>query len=272
MRLVEILLEGGNAFKEAGSIHKLEIPATLKQLEKQLGFKNLTNRLLGSAGNKTFSGDLDIAIDLSKTELLDLLKSKMDPSNVRIVGGLIHILVPIVGYNSNLDQEIASQQDRKRTGFIQVDFVLGDVEWNKNYYHANPKSKFPGKYRNLLLVAFLRANRTVTKTQDGEIESGYVWSPTEGLSLREKIKTSDKSKTTTKVVSNEKNFDKIAKTLFGSNASGQDLMSFEKLYNIIQTTNPNISSKVFRLFAEEIEPKHLSLDWPGSIRVHLPQT
>ena len=61
------LNEGGSA-PGVGPIHKDEIEATLAPLERELGI-SLIDNMLGSAGKKQFSGDIDVAVQIDPDDI-----------------------------------------------------------------------------------------------------------------------------------------------------------------------------------------------------------
>lgn len=124
---------GGNAFKEiTRSINASEILDTLRWLEDNWTGANISNiplwqRLLGSAGKKAASGDLDLNIDeelyninIVKTELETLLGA----DKVKHHSGLnqLYTAVPINGNRNN--------------GFVQIDFMFGKYNWQRFSYYA----------------------------------------------------------------------------------------------------------------------------------------
>jgi hypothetical protein len=66
------IVEGGNVFKDADGgaltqrIRQTDVKSTLAWLEELLPGLDLQNNTLGSTGIKDTSGDLDIAVDVSK--------------------------------------------------------------------------------------------------------------------------------------------------------------------------------------------------------------
>ena len=62
-----LLNEGGSA-PGVGPIHKDEMQATLAPLERAFGI-DLYNNMLGSAGKKQFSGDIDVAVTVEQDDI-----------------------------------------------------------------------------------------------------------------------------------------------------------------------------------------------------------
>jgi hypothetical protein len=180
---MSILTEGG-AMPGVGAIHIDEIEPTLDSLEKILGI-DLKNNTLGSVGKKEFSGDIDIALDISNEDLPAFVeKLKSIPEVLDLAkSSVIMTKVKIADYDPN-----KQVQGKPRTGYVQVDFMPGDPGWLKTYYHAPQEkdSKYKGVFRNLLLASIVaRVNRkdSEQKLPDGRAMQSerYMWSPTDGL-------------------------------------------------------------------------------------------
>ena len=127
---VKKLSEGG-AMDGVGAIHHTEIDATLDALEKSLGV-SLKDNVLGSVGKKEFSGDIDVAIDIPKEKLQDFAaKLEASPLIQDIKKSSVFMTsVDIVGYNSE-----NTKPGVNRTGKVQIDFMPGNPDWMKTYYH-----------------------------------------------------------------------------------------------------------------------------------------
>ena len=180
---MSILAEGG-AMPGVGAIHIDEIEPTLDKLEKILGI-DLKNNVLGSVGKKEFSGDIDIALDISNEDLPAFVEKLQNIPEVLDLAksSVIMTKVKIADYDPN-----KQVQGKPRTGYVQVDFMPGDPGWLKTYYHAPSEkdSKYKGVFRNLLLASIVaRVNRkdSEQKIPDGRPMQSerYMWSPTDGL-------------------------------------------------------------------------------------------
>lgn len=178
-----IINEGG-AMPGVGAIHIDEIEPTLDVLEKELGI-DLKNNTLGSVGKKTFSGDIDVAIDIdpkNTEEFMNKLKASKLIQDIA-KSNVIMTKVKIVGYD-----ESKEGSPKARTGFVQVDFMPGDPSWMKTFYHApsEKESKYKGVFRNLMITSitkFLDVEQSSETTEDGrplELER-WMWSNSKGL-------------------------------------------------------------------------------------------
>lgn len=176
------LLEGG-AMPGVGPIHISEIEPTLKKLEQILKI-DLRNNLLGSAGKKQFSGDIDIALQIDPDDIPAFMERLKQSNAVEDISksSVIMTKVKIQSYDES------KQTDKPRTGYVQVDFMPGDPGWLKTYYHSpgETESKYKGVFRNLLLVhiaAILDNKASEEKIDDGRPveEERWMFSPRDGL-------------------------------------------------------------------------------------------
>ena len=240
-----MILNEGGSMPGVGPIHISEIEPTLNALEKVLGI-DLKNNVLGSVGNKEFSGDIDVAIQvdpdkipelvnrLERTpEVLDIAKSSVIMTKVKIV-----------------DFDQSKQTSKPRTGYVQVDFMPGDPGWMKTYYHSpsETESKYKGVFRNIMIAticAVYERNASEEKIEDGrpkEVER-WMWSPSDGLvRIRRTPVPKANGQGYTKKNKNEvigepiKTAPEIAKAL-GLDGP-QDLNSYESLKQAIETNYP----------------------------------
>lgn len=149
-----IILEGGNAFPDVGVIHKDEIPATIHWMEQKFGMKDLENKALGSVGKSEYSGDIDLAVELDPKQMKafsEKIRKSLGAENVTGVAGNVSIRVPIQKYDEAKDGR------QPRTGYVQVDFIPGEPEWMKTFYHSpDDASKFKGTHRNHAMATAAR--------------------------------------------------------------------------------------------------------------------
>ena len=147
-----ILLEGGNVFKnEKGEpltqrITRDNVVPTVQWLEKLTGI-NLVDNMLGTNGRKETSGDLDLAVDETKidkqTLINQLLGKKVKAEDLRKSGDSVHYKAPILGDEAN--------------GYVQVDFMFGDPEWQKFSLTGSPEgSPYKGLHRHILLSSIAK--------------------------------------------------------------------------------------------------------------------
>ena len=219
--------EGGNVFKDADGaitttrINQTDVKPTVQWLEQLTGLPLMDN-MLGSTGQKTTSGDLDLAVDpkiISKQELEGKLTKwaeshGFDPKEwIRKSGVSVHFKAPITG-----------REDR---GYIQTDFMfVQKPDFSKFLMRADPGSEYKGVTRNVLMNSIAKA-------------AGYKLSPNSGLV----------SRTSNEVITDEPA--EIAKLILTKNATEKDLFSVEAILGALQN-DPQRDQKLedFRGYAE----------------------
>jgi hypothetical protein len=162
------LFEGGNVFKDkmgvplTQRIKQADIPATIQWLEAVTGLDlsgaedprtGYPVNWLGSTGKKSDSGDLDLAVDSTRTTkpqlkaFLDqwVTGQKQDPRDfVRLSGEAVHFRTPIAGNANN--------------GFVQTDFMfMPDVNWGSFFLSGGIDSEYKGMFRNVLLSSIAKS-------------------------------------------------------------------------------------------------------------------
>jgi hypothetical protein len=250
------LLESGSV-PGVGAIHIDEIAPTIAYLEKALGLR-LADNVLGSVGKKEFSGDIDIALDLPREKVDDFVAKLSSVPGVSDVskGSVVVSKVKIQNYDAN------KQSDRPRTGFVQVDFMLGEPGWLKTYYHspAQGESAYKGGVRTILIsviAALYDRNDSGDTTDDGvPLKSErYLFSPRDGLVRIVQTPVPKKSgQGYTKQKQNEivggpwRDADSIAKQL--GLGQGAALNSYESLKAAMENNYPaEMTEKILSNFA-----------------------
>jgi hypothetical protein len=162
----------------------------------------IADNLLGSAGKKQSSGDLDIAVDLNtitKDQLTRKLLAVSDAAAIKRSGISVHFRAPINGDAAN--------------GHVQVDFMFVDNMPLAKFglYSAGDASKFTGTARNILMCS-------LTKAISSELR--YSWQ--KGL-----VNT-----TTNTVVTTDP--DSITKILLGASHTLENMTSVETILDTIK--------------------------------------
>ena len=242
----EILSEGGS-LPGVGAIHIDEINPTLIPLEKELGI-DLRNNALGSVGKREFSGDIDVALKIDTDKIPEFVERLKKSSQVLDIAksSVIMTKVKIMDFDENRDD------GRPRTGFVQIDFMPGDPDWLKTYYHSphEKDSQYKGVYRNLM-IASIAGTKDIDDSEE-KIEDGrplqskrFMFSPRDGLVrvLRRPVPKASgvgyTKKNNNKIIGGPwKTADEIAKNLGLDN--GEDLYSYETLVKVIKK---NLSSE-----------------------------
>ena len=251
----EILSEGGS-MPGVGAIHIDEINPTLIPLEKELGI-DLRNNTLGSVGKREFSGDIDVALKIDADKLPEFVK-RLEASN-QILGVAKSSVIMTKVKIANFDE--TKEDGRPRTGYVQVDFMPGDPDWLKTYYHSpNEKdSQYKGVYRNLMIASI--AGEYKVENSEETIDDGrplqskrFMFSPRDGLVrvLRRPVPAKSGNgytkKNNNKIIAGPwKSADDIAKNLGLDN--GEDLYSYETLVKVIKKNlSPEDQKNIFTAF------------------------
>jgi hypothetical protein len=163
--------------------------------------------MLGSTGYKETSGDLDLAVDVSKISkdvlVQQLLKKGIEATDIKKTGDSVHLKTPINGNPEN--------------GYVQTDFMFGDPNFQRFSMTGSPEgSPFKGMHRHVLLASIAKAQ-------------GMKWSYKNGLMDR----------ATNEVISKDPS--EIAHKLF--NGSAADLASVETILAKIKNL-PNYNALV----------------------------
>ena len=257
-RASENMLVEGGAMPGVGAIHIDEINPTLIPLEKELGI-DLRNNALGSVGKREFSGDIDVALKIDADKIPEFVERLKKSSQVLDIAksSVIMTKVKIMDFDENKDD------GRPRTGFVQIDFMPGDPDWLKTYYHSpNEKdSQYKGVYRNIMIASI--AGMKDIEDSEEKIEDGrplqskrFMFSPRDGLVrvLRRPVpkKSGDgyTKKNNNKIIAGPwKTADDIAKNLGLDN--GKDLYSYETL---VKSIKKNLTTeeqrKIFMAFTD----------------------
>ena len=256
----------GGAMPGVGIIHHSEIKPTLLKLEKELGIPLLKNAL-GSVGKKEFSGDIDIAVKLDKDQIADFAERLEAAPSIQEIkkSSVFMTVVDIVGYDPKKQLE-----GKERTGKVQIDFMPGDVDFMKNYYHS-PHSKemsqdgrhsnYKGIHRNIMIASIagaLEVKASDETTSDGrplEVER-WMFSPSDGMVrvIRRPVEKKNG------IGHTKANKNEIIKGPFKDPAdwakilkldSADDLYSFESLYAAVKKNYPkNVANAIFKNFKD----------------------
>ena len=262
----KVLVEGG-AMPGVGAIHTDEIRPTLAPLEKELGI-DLMNNTLGSVGKREFSGDIDVALQIDTDKIPEFVERLKKSSQILDIAKSSVIMTKV----KIADFDKSKEDGRPRTGYVQVDFMPGDPDWLKTYYHSphEKDSQYKGVYRNIM-IASIAGNINIEDSEE-KIEDGrplqskrFMFSPRDGLVrvLRRPVpKKSGQGytkKNNNKIIGGPwKTADDIAKNLGLDN--GEDLYSYETLVKVIKKNLSNEDQKaIFTAFADNYTIKGLGL-------------
>lgn len=245
-----ILLEGGNAVKNSGRIHKQKVISTYEKIKKDLfpALKVTDSKLIGSSGKKETSGDIDIGIitEITPEEISDYL-SKTYETYKR--GNLVSF-----SYDG-----------------MQIDLIITDsLDYVDFSYYSPEKSKYSGLHRTELLKAIARVMeyKVDEKFDDGEAKviSRIILDPNRGLmkakDTYESTKTGNRVKSKQKlsrdIITNDP--EKIVKLLLGDNAKLSDAESFESIFSYLKSGkskhNNETIKKILEEYVNEIDRKN----------------
>ena len=262
----EILSEGGS-LPGVGAIHIDEINPTLIPLEKELGI-DLRNNALGSVGKREFSGDIDVALKIDTDKIPEFVERLKKSSQIMDIAKSSVIMTKV----KIMDFDETKEDGRPRTGYVQVDFMPGDPDWLKTYYHSpNEKdSQYKGVYRNLM-IASIAGNLDIENSEE-TIDDGrplqskrFMFSPRDGLVrvLRRPVPKASGNgytkKNNNKIIDGPwKTADSIAKNLKLDN--GEDLYSYETLVTAIKKNlSPEEQKAIFTAFTNNNTIKDMGI-------------
>ena len=230
-----------------GAIHIDEINPTLIPLEKELGI-DLRNNALGSVGKREFSGDIDVALKIDTDKIPEFVERLEKSSQIMDIAKSSVIMTKVKIANFDKTKE----DGRPRTGYVQVDFMPGDPDWLKTYYHSphEKDSQYKGVYRNLMIASIAgeyKVENSAETIEDGRAEASerFMFSPRDGLVRVRRTPVPKKTgegftkKNSNKIIGGPwKSANDIATNLGLDN--GEDLYSYETLVNAIKK---NMSEK-----------------------------
>ncbi len=262
----EVISEGGS-MPGVGAIHIDEINPTLIPLEKELGI-DLRNNALGSVGKREFSGDIDVALKIDTDKIPEFVERLKKSSKIMDIAKSSVIMTKV----KIMDFDETKEDGRPRTGYVQVDFMPGDPDWLKTYYHSpNEKdSQYKGVYRNLM-IASIAGNLDIENSEE-TIEDGrplqskrFMFSPRDGLVrvLRRPVPKASGNgytkKNNNKIIGGPwKTADSIAKNLKLDN--GEDLYSYETLVKVIKKNlSPEEQKAIFTAFTNNNTIKDMGI-------------
>jgi hypothetical protein len=237
-------------FKEVNSyIPKKLIVGNITRALNSVGLDDIHFEIVGN-NSKKYVGDLDVAIN--KQQLIAKINSnendiwsdiKKIDKNIVINRGLkqFHIFRPLEDEDGNILPPINSFGERiskDSNGVIQVDFFVGSIEWMRDILSGSPEdSNFKSVYRNIFLRSIF-SSLYFSGPDNVYYDFSINWK--EGVKINtNKISGPKSSKEyTNKIVRlNEKYIlqsgDQLARFLFGKTVVWKDIVSFEKLYELV---------------------------------------
>lgn len=268
------LNEGGAAVSEVVRINRQNVDATLESIYTQLfpllHINKSSTAVLGSAGKKSTSGDIDIGID----DVQDIRKFLSDVEKICNA----HEIESRVFYGLNeisIKWPIANVDGKQPDQFVQVDLMpaidLNMLIWGM-HSPTEQESTYKGVVRNLLLCDIASyKDRKILETAEinGEqvdvVYERYVLLTTSGLYrktysyLGKKPGTFKKNpdKLNSKFVTSDPQ--KIVKLIFGGNIKPEDVLTIDGLWAAFKTTpmykDSHIRSEILKKTIDEIKSR-----------------
>lgn len=181
---------GGNLFSNTSSIKREDVASAVSEVMNTLQVSNL--QLMGSAGKKAVSGDVDVVLDSAQytfAEFKELaVKAKLlyGQANVRFreKNNVLYMSVPV---------PLTSER-------VQFDMSYGNPTWLQ-FSHASPgnESEWKGLYTTLSWVTLAKLTDLYRYPATGVSKAYAVWNfdLNYGLSVQYKIKTATHVNTVT---------------------------------------------------------------------------
>lgn len=225
MKLLEaakMLIEGGHAVQHAQPISKEDIPATIELISKVSGIPKEDLRPLGSVGKKATSGDIDLAVDVSKYDTSE--EGEIHQRMCKYVGGncVWNKGTNVASYGFPIAGDPAK-------GIVQLDFMpVGNPKWAQFAYHSpyEGESQYKGNVRTILLMAVAS---TINETDaQGRNKDAYVYDPETGELIIRAGRTLDLNKGLRRILQHLPRNKKTGKYL--ASAKTIDAEEFASLY------------------------------------------
>lgn len=276
----KLVSEGGNAVKDVVKINRKNVEKTadgfIEKISKVLKISPKDMSVIGSAGKKDKSGDIDIGVGKVSNQREFLTKAQTILNQKDIENAVNFGLNEI-----SVRWPIENVDGQQKGEFVQIDLMpttsLDFIKWG-TYAPAQEDSKYKGVVRNLLLcdiAGFTDVKVLKTDTIDGketpvEVER-YVLSTVDGLYRRVRSFAGKKPGTivkTPKTLSSKfitDDPDKIVKLLFGKSVKPEDCLTIDGLWNVFKKT-PLFKDKKTRnaiLKKTTDELKNRGLDYPS---------
>lgn len=280
IKLKKLIIEGGNVKFANSFMNNKYIEPTLKKVLAQVGWKKLKYDIVGNT-TKPYSGDIDLAID--SKHFLELTKfngetiwddstkylNKKNLKYFQIFKGMrqISIIAPLIDnkgkhLNAVIDREGTVNNNEK--GYVQVDFMIGNLDWMKNVMKSPDQSNYKMVYKQLFFADIL--GNLIFKTKDPEIKKKLQIDLRQGLQLVDFTeKNGKKNKIKIKVVSGDVN--KLTRFLFGGKYTYSDSDSFEKVYKLFKSNDfkfPQLRNAIINTYKNTMA--RLKLPLPKEIK------
>ncbi len=250
---VDVINEGGNAVYTNSDIKQDQVKPTVNNALKMWGLSGIPFELVGNI-TKPVTNDVDIAVsydDIVKITGVQDLWTGLD--EYLRTHTPVNTPTPAYKINKGLQQfHLSSPIVGEKDKFIQLDFMVGDVNWMKKHLSGAPtESEYKAKYRNILLSEIF-AN-VIEKTDEPGVFKKYQYNSKYGV---ERI-TFTLDQSGKRIVKDKqlifKDMDDVAKHLFGSGTSFNDINTVEKLYGKMQSSSFRYRSLLNKIASKKVQ-------------------
>ena len=271
--LKELLItEGGNAVAANSGLPKEYLDSTVKNGLKIWNLDKLKYEIVGNK-SKPVLGDIDIAVSINQlNELLganydydkkgfyDKLqiyvesnKPNVPTPSFKINTGLdqLHLNVPIVDDNGNPSR---STEIPNEDGYVQIDLMIGDLNFMVKSLSGAPDSKYKAALRNILLMNIM--SHSYEPTDDPNKQKRYQFNWKKGLQSADVITNAKGKQEKQNIKTVYTDMDDVAKFLFGDNVTFNDINTLEKLIKLVKGNTfryKNKKTEILNDFKKELE-------------------
>ena len=268
-----LITEGGNAVAANSDLPKQYLDSTVKNGLKIWNLDKLQYEIIGNK-SKPVLGDIDVAVsteqlnqlfgvnyDYDKKTFYEKLKLHVEsnvPPNVptpafKINTGLdqLHLNVPIIDENGN---PVKSTEIPNEDGYVQIDLMIGDLNFMVKALSGAPESKYKAALRNILLMNIMYHSHE--PTEDPNKMKRYQMNWKKGLQSADVI-TNEKGKQEKQNIKTVyTDMDDVAEFLFGKNVTFNDINTLEKLIKLVKGNTfryKNKRTEIFDDFKKELD-------------------
>lgn len=277
--LKELLItEGGNAVAANSDLPKEYLESTIKNGLKMWNLDKLKYEIVGNK-SKPILGDIDVAVsvdqlnellgtnyDYDKKEFYEKLQNYVEtnkpnvPSpSFKIINGLdqLHLNVPIIDENGN---PIRSTETPNEDGYVQIDLMIGNLNFMIKSLSGAPESKHKAALRNILLMNIM--SHSYEPTEDINKQKRYQMNWKKGLQSADVV-TNEKGKQEKQNIKTVyTDMDDVAKFLFGDNVTFNDINTLEKLIKLVKGNTfryKNKRTEILNDFKKELDRLKIKL-------------
>lgn len=275
--VVEHLIEGANVVGANSKIpHSLHVPMA-KAAMNLIGLSKAESTIVGST-HKAVMSDLDIAVDTDgmkriigyggddNAEFFSHIRKFVDAKGYEAVYApefqQFTLLLPLSdakGKPQPAYDDVGNVVSQDQ-GFIQVDYMLGKLDWTREYLKNGDVSNYSSIYRNVLIAVIVDAMKFDTEREDVKFKNMVnTRTGMHRLYYREN-EQGEEEMVMDKFMSNDVN--ELAKAMFGDSAEFEQINTFEKLTEMLKDKNSplyEIGGEIFRRFIEKLNEMNMEI-------------